>query len=80
MSTTGMESSFFDQDLKKARGVNPIMLRAPKTLPRKLHILAVDFFFSEIVRATKVLERKQTQKSSLSVGATKWEFQVTTLP
>ena len=46
------------------------MLRAPKTLPRKLHILAVDFFFSEIVRATKVLERKQTQKSSLSVGAT----------
>jgi len=52
-----------------ARSVNPNVIRESKAPPRKLHILLSFFFFFDIVRATKVLERKQTQKSSLSGGA-----------
>jgi len=55
--------------LKAMRAVKLAATRALKALPRKLLISSVHFFFFKIVGATKVLERKQTQKTSLSGGA-----------
>jgi len=60
---------FQKHNLRAQRGSKSAVTRAPKALPRKLLISAVYFIFFKIVRATKVLERKQTQKTSLSGGA-----------
>ena len=63
---------FQKHNLRAQRGSKSAVTRAPKALPRKLLISAVYFIFFKIVRAKKVLERKQTQKTSLSGGASYW--------
>jgi len=65
---------FQKHNLRAQRGSKSAVTRAPKALPRKLLISAVYFIFFKIVRAKKVLERKQTQKTSLSGGATSNEL------